>query len=370
MVPTNEFLPFCPTDTGTNLLNESDYTAAADRVSGNKPGVASSKLNNKAMRQATVVAAELAQYISNTDGVDVLDDADTAKLLAQITNALTMYPPKLTKYTGGSGTFNLTYIFQIASGSATAGATYTNNSVTYTVVTTVASGVAIKMTGNGAPTASGTLTKASGTGDATLVFRAYRAAQYIRVRLVGGGGGGSGSGTAGTGGAGGTGGDSSFGTSLLLAGGGTGGVTVNPSGAAGTGGGASLGTGPVGIAIAGGGGGSGGTISGTANFIGGIGGSSALGGAGFGPTDNGNDNGGAAAANSGSGGGGGATSGGGKNSGCGGGSGGFIDAIIAPPASSYAYAVGAQGAAGTAGTGGAVGGAGAAGLIEVTEYYQ
>lgn len=87
MPPTNDFLPFCPTDTGTNLLDESDYTAAADRVSGNKPGIASAKLNNKALRQSSYVVSQLAQFISNTLAADVLDNATPSALLAQIQNA-------------------------------------------------------------------------------------------------------------------------------------------------------------------------------------------------------------------------------------------------------------------------------------------
>lgn len=65
------------------------------------------------------------------------------------------------------------YIFTISSGSATAGATYTNNSVTFTVVETISTQTTLVCTASGPPTASGTLTKASGTGDSTITFSAY-----------------------------------------------------------------------------------------------------------------------------------------------------------------------------------------------------
>jgi hypothetical protein len=58
----------------------------------------------------------------------------------------------------------------------TVGATYTNNTVTYTVAYVNVSGTAgsiagtIIMTGNGTPSTYGTLTKASGTGDSTISF--------------------------------------------------------------------------------------------------------------------------------------------------------------------------------------------------------
>ncbi len=55
----------------------------------------------------------------------------------------------------------------------TAGATYTNNGFTYTIIADVkAAGTTVAAAGNGAPSASGTLTKASGTGDATITYSA------------------------------------------------------------------------------------------------------------------------------------------------------------------------------------------------------
>lgn len=359
-MPTNEFLPFCPTDTGTNLLSESDYTAATDRTSGNKPGVASAKLNNKALRQATYVAGQLAQLISDVTATDTLDDATPAKFLAQLNAAIKSVPSVFTKYSTGSGTHNLTHIFYIAAGAATAGATYTNNSITFTVSSTIAAGTLLTTTGNGAPTVSGTLTKASGTGDATLTFYAHRAPARMTVRLIagggGGGGGGSGSGTGGTGGT------TSFGTSLITAAGGVGGINSQSGGSAGAGGTASLGSGPVGVAVVGSAGNP--TGANSAGSSGGNGGTSPFGGSGRGGynTSAGTDG----AINSGSGGGG--CSGGGGSGAGGGAAGGFIDAQIFSPSGSYAYAVGAAGTAGSAGSVG-VGGAGGSGIILVQEFF-
>lgn len=209
------------------------------------------------------------------------------------------------------------------------------------------------------------------TGSGTYTTAAD--ALYIRVRMVGGGGGASGSATGATnGGAGGTGGNSTFGTTLLVANGGVGGLgTSQPAG--GAGGTASLGTGPIGTALAGGSGTSGASVStGNATTIfcmGGPGASSPFGGGSGGGTAS--TAGANAIANSGSGGGGGGsgntTSGAG---GGGGGAGGYVDAIIASPSATYAYAVGAAGAAGAAGTAGFAGGAGGSGYIEVTEFYS
>lgn len=64
------------------------------------------------------------------------------------------------------------YSFTVSSASATAGATYTNNGATFTVIYTIASATTLIVSGTGAPGASGTLTKASGTGDSTITFSA------------------------------------------------------------------------------------------------------------------------------------------------------------------------------------------------------
>lgn len=67
---------------------------------------------------------------------------------------------------------NSEYVFTVTSANATAGAVYSNNGQTFTVNTTIAAGTTLTCTGTGAPTSSGTLTKVSGTGDATITFSA------------------------------------------------------------------------------------------------------------------------------------------------------------------------------------------------------
>lgn len=266
----------------------------------------------------------------------------------------------------GGGTYNKNYTFVITSGSATVGATYTNNSVTFTVYATVSSALQVVMSGSGAPTSSGTLTKASGTGDATLTFSQVLAPLYIRVQAVGGGGGGSGGGNGA--GAGNDGGVTNFSTFISSMGGG-GGIYQGTNG--GIGGGATI-TGAIGFTNNGGSGGAwsyaapGNVLMGAS---GGQGGGSYFGGDGGSGSQNGAAS--SAAANTGSGGGGGAFNGvANTSSGNGGGAGGFAEAIISPVASSYSLSVGGGGSQGSAGTGGQSGGQGAAGQIIVFEYYQ
>jgi hypothetical protein len=185
-------LPFCGTDTGTNLPTQGDYAIDPNRAIGNSPGVASSKLNNKPIRQATFMTSQLAQMVSDLTGADVLDDANTTKLLAIMNAALKALPPVKSQYAAGSTTHYATYYFFIASGDATTGATYTNNGFTYTVSATIAAGVILQAKGTGVPAVSGTLTKSGGTGDSTLTFYAFRKPLYADFEIVGGGGGGGG----------------------------------------------------------------------------------------------------------------------------------------------------------------------------------
>lgn len=64
------------------------------------------------------------------------------------------------------------YRFLVSSANATEGAVYTNNGHSYTVLETIASGTNLNCSGNGLPSASGTLTKSSGVGDSTITFSA------------------------------------------------------------------------------------------------------------------------------------------------------------------------------------------------------
>ena len=61
-------------------------------------------------------------------------------------------------------------IFAVSSANATAGAVYSNNGQMFTVSSTIVAGTTLMTTSPGLPTASGTLTKVSGSGDATIMF--------------------------------------------------------------------------------------------------------------------------------------------------------------------------------------------------------
>ncbi len=271
-----------------------------------------------------------------------------------------LLPPTFQQYTSGSGTYNLSYWFRIASGNATAGATYTNNGVTFTVVNTVASATMVQMRGSGDPTAVGTLTKASGTGDATLTFLTFAKPICLEVEAIGGGAGGGGGGTTPT--VSGAGGNTTFGSTLAA----NGASGSNPSISAG---GTATTTGFSGINLTGGSGNNTVYLSASnSSSISNMGIPSPFGNPG---TGNNNAVSGSNATGFGSGGGGGGTytTSAGTN-GSAGGAGGYFKVYIPNPASSYSYAVGAAGTAGSAGTNGYAGSNGAAGVIIIREMYQ
>lgn len=283
-----------------------------------------------------------------------------------------IHRPSVESLTSGSGTWNLHYSFVVSGASATVGATYTHNSLTFTVIHTVASKNLVVMSASGAPTASGTLTKASGTGDSTIVFSAFKAPAFLKVCAVGGGGGGAPSGTASWGFPG-AGGDTTFATTLVVGrGGGAGGLAA----AGGTGGTASLGSGAIGYVIDGGRGQGSGILGSapattmTPSIMGAQGGSSFYGGNGGGGHNT--SAGTPGQANTGGGGGGAAAGNSVANNyfGSGGGGGGYAEAIIHDPTTTYAYSIGAGGTAGTAGTNGVAGTAGGSGVIRIECHYQ
>jgi hypothetical protein len=70
---TNEILPFATSNIGTNLLTQAEYTADEQRTIGHQPGIARSKLANKAMRQASLMAAGLAEFIADYQANNVTD---------------------------------------------------------------------------------------------------------------------------------------------------------------------------------------------------------------------------------------------------------------------------------------------------------
>lgn len=87
-MPANNFLPYAPSASGLDILSQPAYAASATRTNGVSAGIASRALYNKAQRQASIIAAVVAQFIADNQPDDVIDDGTTATILAQFEAAL------------------------------------------------------------------------------------------------------------------------------------------------------------------------------------------------------------------------------------------------------------------------------------------
>lgn len=82
----NDFKSFA-VGAGANVTSQADWEALAALVTGFQSGKASSAQINKAIRQASFIAAALAQYTSDKTGDDVLDDGDQAAFITKMAAA-------------------------------------------------------------------------------------------------------------------------------------------------------------------------------------------------------------------------------------------------------------------------------------------
>lgn len=83
---TNNFKAFA-LDPNANVTSQADWEALTALKKGFSSGKASSTQVNKAIRQATFIAAALAQYTANKSGLDVLDDGDLNGFITKMTTA-------------------------------------------------------------------------------------------------------------------------------------------------------------------------------------------------------------------------------------------------------------------------------------------
>jgi hypothetical protein len=126
---------------------------------------ATTNSNNQLTNVSSVSGLAIGELISGT-GIPALT---TVSSISQYTFAL---PGTAAQYTFAVHS-STQYIFTVSAASATAGATYTNNGQTFTVNTTISGATTLNAVGTGTPLASGTLTLVTGTGDATITFSAF-----------------------------------------------------------------------------------------------------------------------------------------------------------------------------------------------------
>ncbi|MBS0893944.1 hypothetical protein JK211_07840 [Tatumella sp. JGM130] len=89
---TNNFKPFA-IGNNANVTSQADYEALAALLTGFQAGKASSAQINKALRQSSVMAYVLAQFISDSASVDVLDNGTPAAILASLKAGMTSLTP-------------------------------------------------------------------------------------------------------------------------------------------------------------------------------------------------------------------------------------------------------------------------------------
>ncbi|MFJ5317220.1 phage tail protein [Pectobacterium versatile] len=83
----NQFKPFA-TAAGANVTSQSEWESLPALFSGFTSGKASSAQINKAVRQASVIASVVAQFIADTNDADVLDNGNIAALQQSLLIAL------------------------------------------------------------------------------------------------------------------------------------------------------------------------------------------------------------------------------------------------------------------------------------------
>lgn len=326
-----------------------------DVVAGTGGGSQAATIQNNVVTNAKMAQMALRTIKGNNGDAT----ANASDLTIQNMIDLLFKPPTVRTITAtGAFTFGSSYYFTCSSANATAGAEYTNNGETFTVLETIAAGTQLLVSSTGAPAASGTLTKSSGTGDATITFSSVRAPIAMRVTLRAGGAGGAGNGSGGFN-AGGTGGDTTFGA--LTANGGVGGAIVGGLGGTASGGNIANLRGAPGQGVIGN------TSPAVTQNYGGSGGGD---GGGQSGSNGANTTGGSAQANSGGGGAGSGTSASYMAT-AGGGQGGLCDHMYSYPAATYSGSVGVGGTGGAnSGGGGCTGGDGGSGKVITIEYWQ
>lgn len=82
----NDFKAFA-TDRNANVMSQEEWEALPALLSGFTAGKASSAQVNKAIRQASFIAAALAQYTANKSGQDVLDNGDLNGFITKMSAA-------------------------------------------------------------------------------------------------------------------------------------------------------------------------------------------------------------------------------------------------------------------------------------------
>lgn len=112
-MPTNDIKHIAGA-AGANVLTQAEYEALVTILAnGMSAGVVPSKQLNKMLRQSSLVAAAVAQFIADNQPANVVDDGDVAALTAKILAAI-QGAPGVTRALGTNTTQNATTAFVLA----------------------------------------------------------------------------------------------------------------------------------------------------------------------------------------------------------------------------------------------------------------
>jgi len=83
----NEILPFAG-DGGANVQSQAVYAADPQRLIGHQPGIAKAELENKALRQSSLIASAVAAFIAAGQATDVVDTLTPAQIYQMFVDSL------------------------------------------------------------------------------------------------------------------------------------------------------------------------------------------------------------------------------------------------------------------------------------------
>lgn len=88
MPGTNEILVFGDTASGGNILSQAVYASDPQRNIGHQPGIARQELENKVLRQVSLVCAAIAQMVADNQANNIVDTLTPANLATYFTTAV------------------------------------------------------------------------------------------------------------------------------------------------------------------------------------------------------------------------------------------------------------------------------------------
>ena len=86
-MPEIDYLPVAVAS-GANVDSQADFNGSGYQQNGFTAGIALPQQANKVWRQASMMAAAMATFISNQLGIAVLDDGNLSELVTNLTNAI------------------------------------------------------------------------------------------------------------------------------------------------------------------------------------------------------------------------------------------------------------------------------------------